>query len=65
MIYGAFQCANREIGKDLKLVYDVASPFPILFRIKAALVARIYGKLNILLMLMHTSFNVPMSAGDG
>ena len=65
MIYRASQCANSEIGKDLKLVYDVASPFPILFQIKAALVARLYGKLHILLMLMHTSFNVPMSASDG
>jgi hypothetical protein len=57
MIYRACVSSvlTRGIGKDRKLlVYDdddVASCLPVLFEIKA--------------MLMHTGFNVPMSASDG
>jgi hypothetical protein len=55
MIYRACVSSvlTRGIGKDRKLlVYDdVASCLPVLFQIKA--------------MLVHTDFNVPMSASDG
>lgn len=78
MIYRACVSSvlTRGIGKDRKLlVYDdddVASCLPVLFQIKA-MFCSLFGcrdvVSNVLLMLMpmlmHTGFNVPMSASDG